>query len=61
MAFTVKHLVIRDKELRIFLMYFMHGIIFATYDLGLVTISIKRMLTRMQLGGVQFAIHSRFD
>ena len=57
MDYPDKQLVIRDKELRILLMYFMHGIIFATSELGLVAISIKIMLTQMQLGGVRFVSH----
>ena len=52
MALPDQHLVRRDKALRIFLMYLMHGIIFETSELVLVAISTKRILTRMQLGGV---------
>ena len=59
MDLLVKNLASREKALSILLMYFMHGIIFATYNLGLVAIATERMLTRMQLGGVRFASHSR--
>ena len=59
MALTEKHLVSRDKALRIFLIYFMHGIIFANFELVLVVIVIEILLTQMQLGGVQFSSHSK--
>ena len=56
-----KHLLSRYKTLRIFLIYFMHGIIFATSELGLVAISIEIMLTQIQICDVQFERHSRIS
>ena len=58
MALPAKHLVSRYRALRIFLVYFMHGIVLATSELVLVAISIEIMLTRMQLCGVKFESHS---
>ena len=58
MTLPDKHLVSRYKELRILLMYFMHRIIFATSELGLVAIAIEIMLTQIQLGGVKFVSYS---
>ena len=45
MELPSNNLVIRYKELYILLMYFMHGIIIGTSELGLVAITIEIMLT----------------
>ena len=58
MALPTKNLVSRYKALIILFMYFMHVIILATSYLGLVAVSIERMLTQIQFGGVKFASHS---
>ena len=58
MYLSGKHFVIRKKALRIFLVYFMYGIIFVTSEVVLVAIAIEIMLIQIELGGLRFVIHS---